>query len=123
MRVPTDSIRALFELMDLSSCTCSALHPHLLLCAPTAIFSIILIRTHAARFPVGQPIDEATSSAPPNGTKEGDLVTQTPAHALAHAVQKPSSTGSGAVRPPLVPNPPHEGTIKYYENLRDIQNM
>jgi hypothetical protein len=22
-----------------------------------------------------------------------------------------------------MPNPPHEGTIKYYENLRDIQNM
>ncbi|CEH18490.1 Peroxin/Dysferlin domain [Ceraceosorus bombacis] len=29
----------------------------------------------------------------------------------------------GAVRDPVVPNPPHEGEIRYYENLRDIQNM
>lgn len=75
--------------------------------------SIILIRTHAARFPVGQPVDDS----------KGGLTTQTPSQRLAHAIQKPSSTGQGAVRPPLTPNPPHEGTIKYYENLRDIQNM
>lgn len=97
----------------------SALHPYLLLCAPTGILSIILIRTHAARFPVGQPIDEVTSTS----TGKAVLVTQTPAQALSHAVLEPSSTGHGAVMPPLIPNPPHEGTIKYYENLRDIQNM
>ncbi|UZJ57254.1 hypothetical protein CBS101457_006574 [Exobasidium rhododendri] len=97
-----------------------ALHPHLLLCAPTAILSIILIRTHAARFPVGQLLDDSTTSG---NTNKAALVTQTPAQALAHAISKPSSTGQGAVRPPLIPNPPHEGTIKYYENLRDIQNM
>ena len=27
------------------------------------------------------------------------------------------------MRPPLVPNPPAEGSIRYLENLRDIQNM
>lgn len=102
-----------------------ALHPYLLLCAPTAILAIILIRTHMARFPVGRPIDETPASTgwTSSGTEKKELVTQTPAETLAHAVAHPSSTGHGAVLPPLMPNPPHEGTIKYYENLRDIQNM
>lgn len=42
---------------------------------------------------------------------------------MEHAITQPTSTGHGKVRPPLVPEPPHEGSIKYYENLRDIQNM
>lgn len=118
-----------------------ALHPYLLLCAPSAILSIILIRTHQARFPVGQPAavsqanaagnDDAaplSPSRPPPGAKHpvveaSGLLTPSPAQSLRHAMEKPTSTGEGAVRPPLVPNPPHEGTIKYYENLRDIQNM
>lgn len=93
------------------------------MCAPTGILSIILIRTHAARFPVGQPIDEVSSTSASTSAGKAGLVTQTPAQALSHAVREPSSTGHGAVMPPLIPNPPHEGTIKYYENLRDIQNM
>lgn len=98
----------------------AALNPHMLLCAPTAIMSIILIRMHAIRFPVGRPLDEVSNA---KGSEKTTLILQTPAQALARAIEKPSSTGHGAVRPPLIPNPPHEGTIKYYENLRDIQNM
>lgn len=126
-----------------------ALHPYLLLCAPSAILCIILIRTHQARFPVGRPAavsqqphsvtgedadedglgnaEEAVRSSPsskkPATVEPSGLLTPSPAQSLRHAMRKPTSTGEGAVRPPLVPNPPHEGTIKYYENLRDIQNM
>lgn len=96
------------------------MHPYLLLCAPTAILSIILIRTHRVRFPVGVPLPP---NAPASAAGPAGLAVPTPAQSVAHALAKPASTGQGAVLPPVIPSPPHEGEIRYYENLRDIQNM
>ena len=89
-----------------------AFHPYLLLCLPSLILTLILIQTHSARFP-----------HIPASTYQSGSTVPTPSEALYHSLKNPTSTGEGRVRPPLVPNPPHEGSIHYYENLRDIQNM
>lgn len=90
----------------------SAFYPYLLLCAPSLTLTIILIQTHSARFP----------HIPAAAYQEGQKI-PTPSQALHHSLNNPTSTGDGGVKPPLVPNPPNEGSIHYYENLRDIQNM
>ncbi|PWY99610.1 hypothetical protein BCV70DRAFT_190474 [Testicularia cyperi] len=117
-----------------------AIYPWLLLLAPSTILSVILVMTHRARFQdtmtpsikqteVPQPKSPASSKAgtgapSANATGTGGKgAASTPAEVLAYSTTFPTSTGEGVVQPPLTPNPPHEGTIKYYENLRDIQNM
>ncbi|KDN47738.1 hypothetical protein K437DRAFT_255747 [Tilletiaria anomala UBC 951] len=105
-----------------------AIYPYLLLAAPSFILCIILMKTHQARFPPsnlpspgrGATTGAATSSTTPLSEAE---VKRTPADVLRHSVLQPSSIGEGAVRPPLVPSPPAEGSVRYLENLRDIQNM
>jgi hypothetical protein len=66
------------------------------------------------------PPSSASSAASAASTL---LVSPTPAQAVAHSTSQPTHTGHGVVRPPVIPNPPHEGEVRYYENLRDIQNM
>ncbi len=77
---------------------------------------------------VGHGADEASTArtVPDDRTAAG--VAQParqprPADALRHSLLYPSSIGEGSVRPPLVPQPPTEGSIRYLANLRDIQNM
>ena len=118
--------------------TLKALNPYVLLAVPSFVLSLILMKTHSARFPLSnvptsvtrsKPADEGVPAAAADGAAASsglvDLskVKQTPADALQHSVLYPSSIGEGAVRPPLVPNPPAEGSVRYLENLRDIQNM
>lgn len=86
-----------------------ALHPHLLVPLPTFMLSLLLLQTYQARYPPAS----TDPAVPP----------VTPAQVIDHAISEPTSTGHGKVRPPMVPEPPNEGSIKYYENLRDIQNM
>lgn len=87
-----------------------ALHPYLLVPLPPFLLSLLLLQTYQARYP-----SVKAAGAPAHKV--------TPAQAIEHAIRHPTSTGHGKVRPPLVPEPPNEGSIKYYENLRDIQNM
>ena len=91
-------------------CFYPALHPYLLVPLPPFLLSLLLLQTYQARYP---PVKA--------GASESTKVT--PAQAIEHAILHPTSTGHGKVRPPLVPEPPNEGSVKYYENLRDIQNM
>lgn len=86
----------------------AALHPHLLVPLPPFMLSLLLLQTYQARYPV--PSDDPSEAVKPKDV-------------LEHALQNPTSTGHGKVQPPMTPEPPHEGSIKYYENLRDIQNM
>jgi hypothetical protein len=86
-----------------------ALHPHLLVPMPTFMLSLLLLQTYQARYPPAS----TDPAVPP----------VTPAQVIDHSISEPTSTGHGKVRPPMVPEPPNEGSIKYYENLRDIQNM
>ena len=103
-----------------------SVYPWLLVLAPSTVLSIILIMTHQARFDDSMNEKATTLKTPVKATKGGvqDLAQgPTPAQVLQYATDHPTRTGEGDVKPALVPNPPHEGTIKYYENLRDIQNM
>ncbi|PWN47631.1 hypothetical protein IE53DRAFT_390242 [Violaceomyces palustris] len=104
-----------------------SIYPLLLLCAPSAILSIILVKTHQARFPPRPSSDSKGSGAGPGGGgKSGSNggVESSPAQALNDSTQRPTKNKYiGSARPPLTPNPPNEGSIHYYENLRDIQNM
>ncbi|CAO1638061.1 unnamed protein product [Parajaminaea phylloscopi] len=86
-----------------------AIHPYLLVPLPAFLLTLLLLQTYQARFPVAADTDEAAAVKP--------------ADVLKHALEHPTSTGHGKVQPPMVPEPPNEGSIKYYENLRDIQNM
>jgi hypothetical protein len=104
-----------------------SIYPWLLLLAPSTILSVILIMTHRARYQDTMTPNIARMEVPRSPkTRAADAKTPpvgSPAEVLAYATTFPTSTGEGVVQPPLVPNPPHEGTVKYYENLRDIQNM
>ncbi|EPQ27380.1 uncharacterized protein PFL1_04919 [Pseudozyma flocculosa PF-1] len=122
-----------------------SIYPWTLVLMPSTVLAFILISTHRARFE--DPMTTATkakeaaaaaaaaSSSSPSkasaGHREHSKAQQakraaagpTPADVLEYSTGHPTKTGEGDVKPPLVPNPPHEGSIKYYENLRDIQNM
>lgn len=108
-----------------------SIYPWLLLLAPSTILSVILIMTHRARYQdtmtpniVRMEVPKSPASKARNpDDKAAAATTAAPAEVLAYSTTFPTNTGEGVVQPPLVPNPPHEGTVKYYENLRDIQNM
>ncbi|SPO24493.1 related to PEX29 - peroxisomal integral membrane peroxin [Ustilago trichophora] len=105
-----------------------SIYPWLLLLAPSTILSVILVMTHRARYqdnmtPNIARIEVPKSPASKARNPDNKATTPSPAEVLAYSTTFPTSTGEGVVQPPLVPNPPHEGTVKYYENLRDIQNM
>ncbi|SJX63200.1 related to PEX29-peroxisomal integral membrane peroxin [Sporisorium reilianum f. sp. reilianum] len=108
-----------------------SIYPWLLLLAPSTILSVVLVMTHRARYQdtmtpnivrMEVPKSPASKSRAADD-KSAASSTASPAEVLAYSTTFPTSTGEGVVQPPLVPNPPHEGTVKYYENLRDIQNM
>lgn len=103
-----------------------SIYPWLLLLAPSTILSFILIITHRARFQdTMTPMVKQTEAPKSPSAKTGATphLEPTPAEVLKYATTFPTHTGEGKLQPPLMPNPPHEGTVKYYENLRDIQNM
>lgn len=104
-----------------------SIYPWLLLLAPSTILSVILIMTHRARYQdtmtpsIRMEVPNLPASKSPKST--ASTAAASPAEVLSYSTTFPTSTGEGIVQPPLTPNPPHEGTLKYYENLRDIQNM
>lgn len=105
-----------------------SIYPWLLLLAPSTILSVILVMTHRARYqdsmtPNILRMEVPKSPASKFRPADEKIPTPSPAEVLAYSTTFPTSTGEGVVQPPLTPNPPHEGTVKYYENLRDIQNM
>ncbi|KAN0065597.1 hypothetical protein ACQY0O_000720 [Thecaphora frezii] len=122
-----------------------SLYPWLLVLSPSAVLCYILISTHRARFedpmttanrarqaaqahpkpakPTSSAHAHGYAHAQAHGYGYGYARAPTPAEVLSYSTGHPTSTGEGDIKPPLVPNPPHEGSIKYYENLRDIQNM
>nr|CDI53806.1 conserved hypothetical protein [Melanopsichium pennsylvanicum 4] len=107
-----------------------SVYPWMLLLAPSMILSIILVMTHKARYQDSMTHNIARKQVPksPNSKSKStvDLYAHnnaSPAEVLDYATSLPTATGEGIAQPPLTPNPPHEGTVKYYENLRDIQNM
>ncbi|SPC65972.1 related to PEX29 - peroxisomal integral membrane peroxin [Ustilago sp. UG-2017b] len=105
-----------------------SIYPWLLLLAPSTILSVILVMTHRARYQdtmTPNIVRMEVPKSPSSKARSADdkALTASPAEVLAYSTTFPTSTGEGFVQPPLVPNPPHEGTVKYYENLRDIQNM
>ncbi|GAC97550.1 hypothetical protein PHSY_005136 [Pseudozyma hubeiensis SY62] len=101
-----------------------SIYPWLLLLAPSTILSIILVMTHRARFQDNMtPSIRMEVPKSPSTKSSESTAAASPADVLSYSTTFPTSTGEGNIQPPLVPNPPHEGTVKYYENLRDIQNM
>ncbi|KAL9936143.1 hypothetical protein V8E36_004985 [Tilletia maclaganii] len=101
-----------------------------------AILVYILIQTHQARFP-NFPRGQAQSSA---GTAAATGATPSkkgagpppalsaiisPAESLKAAVEEPlrHPPSESKALPPVLPELPHEGSMQYYENVRDIQNM
>ncbi|KAI3487348.1 hypothetical protein L1887_48769 [Cichorium endivia] len=92
-----------------------SIYPWLLLLAPSTILSVILIMTHRARYQDTMTPNIARMEVPRSPkTRAADAKTPpvgSPAEVLAYATTFPTSTGEGVVQPPLVPNPPHEGTV------------
>lgn len=86
-----------------------ALRPLLLLAAPPAVLSIILYKTHRARFPNAYPHAGGWHQSPP-------------ADALSALLQS-APMSDDHPRPPLTPTPAVEGSMQFMQNLRDIQNM
>ncbi|KAK0554004.1 putative ATP-dependent helicase IRC3 [Tilletia horrida] len=94
-----------------------------------AILVYILVQTHNARFPDFPRGQAAQASAAPK-KKKGEVppalsAVISPAEVLRisteDVVRHPP--GESKALPPVVAELPHEGSMQYYENVRDIQNM
>lgn len=86
--------------------TYAALNPRLFLCVPPAILLVILCKTYFIRFPLASIEADAT-----------------PGEALRTAMNDTRMLDEGEPQPAYEPAPAHEGEVRYYMNLRDIQNM
>lgn len=86
-----------------------ALRPSLLLAAPSAVLTVILYKTHRARYPHAYPHAHLHSSPP--------------AETVSCLIQEPTELHSDHSLPPIAPKPAAEGSIQFLQNLRDIQNM
>ncbi|KAE8213786.1 hypothetical protein CF327_g2760 [Tilletia walkeri] len=99
-----------------------------------AILVYILIQTHQKRFP-NFPREQALASDPASkpaasskkatGPPPALSAVISPAYALIIATEQPARNppSENKAKAPIVPELPHEGSMKYYENVRDIQNM
>ncbi|WFD30376.1 hypothetical protein MSPP1_001395 [Malassezia sp. CBS 17886] len=83
-----------------------ALNPHLFYCVPPVILIIVMCKNYFTRFP--------------RAPAETD---QAPGDALRAALQGTAVLSESPRAPPLEPRPVHEGELRFYMNMRDIQNM
>ncbi len=104
-----------------------SIYPWLLLLAPSSILSIILIMTHRARYQDNMTANIARMEVPKSPASKARAVITSimlPRRLRCWPTRQLSlPTQAKALSSSTRPNPPHEGTVKYYENLRDIQNM
>ncbi|KAK0541398.1 hypothetical protein OC835_000189 [Tilletia horrida] len=97
-----------------------------------ALLVYILIQTHNARFPdfprsqarpggANAPAASKKGAAPPAALSK--IIS--PAEALRIATEDPvrHPPSERKAQSPITPELPHEGSMQYYENVRDIQNM